>query len=388
MFDFDGPLVQVEMGAVALRRYSSKDTRDFLDKLFREAPPGWGDDLVRETDRLQVKLREEGIILPGVLFSPAQELPEDCVRITFGVASSDFDASQLHPIKVLEYLARKYQPPSDLTETWVLDQLFIALEHIPKREFQDAMNKLVLVYYWGSLMDYPTVRVVALLNIGGLFLLNSRPDDAYISIHQAQLIVEKKNFHDPYLRFHTYEALAGIVCLRGDCRAGGALYLQAADIIQPLDEQYFLISALYHSIAPLMEAGEYQICKQVLEDIVTQISQGEENYGNDFWAKIFHFRSDLADRTEAELAGEKEQLQNRVLELQKKYNKLAKRKAAVKQLITAVIQLGGGAIQYYMGALTSGDKHYDQRTQNYLQVENTEQLVITQISKNGSNYVS
>lgn len=388
MFNFDAQLVQVEMGTTALQRYSSKDTRGPLDKLFGEAPPKWGDDLIRKTDRLQAKLREEGVPLPGVLFSQAQELPADCIRITFGVASSDFDARQLHPVDVLEYLARKYQPPVDLTKEWVLDQLFTALDHIPRREFQDAMNNLALVYYWGSLMDYPTVRVVALLNIGGLFLLNSRPDDAYISVRQAQFIVEKKDFHDPYLRFHTHKALAAIACLQGNYQDSGALYLQAADIIRPLGEQYFLVSTLYRSITPLIEAGEYQLCKKVLEDIVTQASQGEDDYGKSFWVELFHLRSDLADLTEEELMRENEQLKERVLELETKYNKLAKRKAAVKQLITAAIQVGGGAIQYYMGALNSGDKYYDQRTQNHLQVEQAEQLVITQISESGSNYIN
>lgn len=388
MFSFDGHLVQVELGTTALHLYSSKDTRGLWRKLLGEEPPGWGDDLIQRIDRLQAKLREEDIYLPGVLISPAQELPTNCIRITFGVSSSDLDACQMDPIKALELLAHKYHPQSDLTEDWVLDQLFIALDHISNRKFQEAMNKLALVYYWSSLIDYPTVRVVALLNIGGLFLLNSRPDDAYISVRQAQFIVEKNNFHDPYLRFHTQEALAVIACLNGDYRSGGALYLRAADTIRPLDEQYFLVSALYHSTAPLMEAGEYQICRQVVEDIVSQISQGEENFGKDFWVGLFHLVSHLTNLTEAELTKENMQLQNQVLELQTKYNKLAKRTAAVEQVTTAVIQVGTAAIQYYMGALASGDKYYDQRTQNHLRIGLAEQVAITQISRSGSNYVN
>lgn len=383
MFEFDGPLVQVEMGMTALQRYSSKDTRGLWRKLIGEPPPGWGDDLVKGTDRLQAELHEEGVILPGTLFSPAQELPADCIRITFGVASSDFDASELHPLRVLEHLARKYQPPVELTETWIVDQLSVALAHISKREFQDAMNKLALVYYWSSLIDYPTVRVVALLNIGGIFLLNSRPEDAYISVHQAQFIVEKKNFHDPYLRFYTYAALANVAYLRGDCQSSGGLYLRAADIVRPLGEQYFLVSVLYQSIGPLMAIGEYQICKQVLEDIVVQASQGEEDYGNAFWAELFFLRSEVSDRSEAELREEKEILQSRVQELQTKYNKLARRKNAVNQLVIALIRLGSSSIYYYMGALNSGDKHYEQ----HIQVERTGQLLITQVSETGSNYV-
>lgn len=383
MFKFDGPLVQVEMGLAALQRYSSKDTRGLWRKLTGGEPPGWGDDLVKGATRLQMELQGEGIILPGALFSPAQELPADCVRITFGVASSDFDASELHPLKVLEHLARKYQPPAELTETWIVDQLSTALAHIPKREFQDAMNKLALVYYWSSIIDYPTVRVVALLNIGGIFLLNSRPDDAYISVHQAQYIVEKKNFHDPYLRFYTYAALANVAYLRGDCKSSGGLYLKAADIVRPLGERYLLISMLYQSIGPLMETGEYQICKRVLEDIVAQVSQGEEDYGNAFWAELFHLRSEVADRSEAELGKEKELLQNRVQELQTKYNKLAKRKDTVNKLVIALIRLGSSSLYYFMGALNSGDKHYEQ----HIRVEQTERLMITQVSETGSNYV-
>lgn len=388
MFSFDSHLVQVELGTTALQRYSSKDTRGLWRKMLGEEPPGWGDDLIRRIDQLQAKLREEGIYLPGVLLSPAQELPVDCIRITFGVSSSDFDASQMDPIHALELLARRYHPKSDVTENWALDQLFIALGHISNRRFQEAMNQLSLVYYWSSLIDYPTVRVVALLNIGGLFLLNSRPDDAYISVRQAQCIVEKNDFHDPYLRFHTQEAMAVIACAKGDYRSGGALYLRAADTIRPLSEQYFLVSALYHSIVPLMEAGEYQICKQVLEDIVSQISQGEENLGKDFWVGLFHLTSYLTNLTEAELTKENMQLQNQVLELQTKYNKLAKRTAAVEQVTTAVIQVGTAAIQYYMGALASGDKYYDQRTQNHLRIGLAEQVAITQISRSGSNYVN
>ena len=388
MFSFDGHLVQVEMGTAALQRYSSKDTRGLWKKLVGEPPPGWGDDLIRETSQLQAKLQGEGVYLPGVLFSPAQELPANCVRITFGVSSTDFDANQLHPINVLDHLARKYQPPAELTENWVLDQLFIALNHIQRREFQEAMNKLALVYYWGSLIDYPTVRVVALLNIGGLLLINSRPDDAYTSIRQAQFIVEKKDFHDPYLRFYTREALADIAYARGDFQASGALHLQAADTIRPLGEEYFLLSALHQSIVPLMEAGEYKVCVKVLEEVVSLVSNADEDYGNTFWAALYHLRSDLADKTEEELLERKEQLQGQVLELQTRYDKLAQKKEALGKLAVAVIHLGGSVIQYYMGALNSGDKYYDQHIQNHLKVGQAEQLIITQISKTGSNHIS
>lgn len=47
-------------------------------------------------------------------------------------------------------------------------------------------------------------------------------------------------------------------------------------------------------------------------------------------------------------------------------------KEALKKLVVAVIHLGESVIQYYMGALNSGDKYYDQRTQNHLKIGQAE----------------
>lgn len=47
-------------------------------------------------------------------------------------------------------------------------------------------------------------------------------------------------------------------------------------------------------------------------------------------------------------------------------------KEALKKLVDAVIHLGESVIQYYMGALNSGDKYYDQRTQNHLKIGQAE----------------
>lgn len=77
-----------------------------------QRPPGWADDLIRVTEKLKVKLGEEGISLPTVLFVPSPELPPNVFRITMGVAVDSYDVYKDNYLAVLERKVRDYQIPN------------------------------------------------------------------------------------------------------------------------------------------------------------------------------------------------------------------------------------------------------------------------------------
>ncbi len=368
MFHFDSNLVQVEMGNNALKIFSTKDTRGFWEILMGEAPPGWADDLIRVTSDLRKKLEAEGIILPPVMLSPASELPPDMFCITFGVEREDFNVRKDNYVTALEKMARIYHFP-DLKKDVVSELLNKALNLVLQKNYHDAMERLMKVYYLSSLIEYQTVRIVSLLNMAGICILNNKPGEAYTAARQAQLLVEKDGFYDPYLKYYTHKAIANVAALYNEYNDSAMLFEQAFQDIEYTGEANLIVDTLYNEASVLLRAGSYKKCTGVLDKILSFIEKSD-CYEKKILITLYKMRSFIADRTE-------ESLQNKLADIQQEYNYLSSNflLKAMDTGLTIVSKCGPYILTTCAGALISGDKYYNQSTN------------ITQNSANGTNII-
>lgn len=56
MFQFDSELIQVQIGSKAVEVFTPKDTQGFFGKLAGQTPPGWADNLISATNKLDVRI--------------------------------------------------------------------------------------------------------------------------------------------------------------------------------------------------------------------------------------------------------------------------------------------------------------------------------------------
>lgn len=354
MFDFDSNLVQVELGENAFAVLSSKDKRSTRDKIKGTPAPGWADDLSRKTTELQKKLKAEGISLPRVLFIKASELPENTFRITFGIASNDFDVHQHDYLFAMEEMAREFHS-ADMTCEKVREQLSTALSHVLQREYHAAMQLLMKVYYQSALVEDQTSQVVSLLNMAGICLINNQLNGAYIAARQAQLIVEKIGFYDPYLKFYAHKAIANIEVSGNDIEAGIAHFEQAFQDIKPVGETDMIIDALHDEASVYMQVGAYKKCAEILDKIIEHISsQKPDEQDPGLLISLYKMRVLTASRTEEELRRNLNQMRRAYEDLSKSFP----RKAA-NAILTILTNFGPYCISMSIGALLSGVKYYN-----------------------------
>ncbi len=244
---------------------------------------------------------------------PADELPPDMFRITFGFASEDFNVHKDNYVAALEKKARIYHFPG-LKKDVVGKLLNKALNLVLRKNFQDAMELLMNVYYLNSLIEYQTARIVSLLNMAGICVLNNKPDAAYTVALQAQLLVEMDGFYDPYLKFYAHKAIANVAALHNEYNDNAMLFEQAFQDIEYTGEANLIVDTLYNEASVLLRAGSYKKCTGVLDKIVSCIEE------SDCYEKIlitlFKMRSFIADRTE-------EGLQDKLADLQQEYDYLS-----------------------------------------------------------------
>ncbi len=350
MFQFDANLIQIELGTKAVQVLSTKDRRGLWDKLTGQESPGWADDLIHATEQLRNKLEAEGIPVPMVLLLPASELPPDMFRITMGVAVDNYNVYKDNYLTALERKIRAYHVPG-LNQKEVGSLLNKSIFYMLQKKFQEAMETSMRVYYLGSLVDYSAARVVSLINMTGICLINKKWGEAYTTARQAQLLVEKEGFYDPYLKFCAHKAIANVLALNNNYEGSAQLFYQAFLDIELLGENRYIIDALYNEASVLLAMGSYKECANILDKIVFYIKNSNE-YDKEILLKLYDMRAFIGDFTV-------EQLKAKLDDLKKDYDELSRSFLFKVQdaVLTIVSKCGPYLITTFAGAIVGGDKY-------------------------------
>lgn len=352
MFQFNSAVIQVEFGENAKNYFAPRDTRDLLDILFGAQPPQWADDLMAQTDSLCEQLKQDGISVPCVLLIDAPEMPPDIFRITCGIGGRDFDYRQYSYSAAFEETVRELHVP-DLTRDTIEKGIQETLEMIWQKKFQDAMQKLFLIYYQSVLIEYPPAQVFSLLNIAGINLLNKQINSAYTAARQALGVVESDSFFDPYLRFYTHTAIANILALNGHYDDGAEYFERAFQDICAVNEENYTIETLYNRAVALLLAEDYQKCTEVLDTAVTYIEHSGKEHSK-LLITLYRIRGLTADLAI-------DQLQSKLAVVQQQYDKLAQ-SLFVKtreMIFTILSKCGSYLLASYAGSLKSANVTFD-----------------------------
>lgn len=349
MYEFDSNLIRVELGDDAFDVLSTKDNRSAIDKLKGKPAPAWNDDLTSETDTLWSKLKKEGFTLPAVHFSKASKLPPNIFRITFGVDYEDFDVNGHTYTVALEKKAREFCP-ENLTVEKVREELNTGISYVLQKNYQDAMSQLMKAYFLSSSKQDQTTKVVSLLNIAGIYLINNQLNEAYSASKQAQLLVEKDTFFDPYLKFYAHKAIANIEMSCGEFELAAGHFEQAFLDINSVGDVQLIIDALHNEAAAYMQVGSHKKCVQILARIVSCISQSApRDDDRELLITLYEMRDLIAEYTEKEL----EQLKKAYYDMSKS---LMHR--AADTIITILSEYGPCYVSMCVGTLMSNDKYY------------------------------
>ncbi len=350
MFKFDAQLIQVELGSKAMEVFKTKDNRGLIERIVGQEPPGWADYLIHITNILKNKLKKEGIDLPDILFIPSPETPPDIFRITLGVAGKDFDVFKDNFLDKLEEKVRAYHVPN-LTKEKVDSLLDKALGYVLQKKFQQAMELLMHIYYLSSLIEHQSARIVSLLNMGGICLLNNQLNATNLLAKQAQLLVDKDAFYDPYLKYYTHKMLANVAALNKMYEDSSALFEQAFTDIEPSGENGYMIDALFNKASILLYIKSYEECIDTLDRIVSYIKYSAD-YNKELLVELYEMRAFIADITIGKLKAD-------LNDLQKEYDYLSRSflLKAKDTLLTLVSKCGPSIITFFVGNVTGGDKN-------------------------------
>lgn len=156
-------------------------------------------------------------------------------------------------------------------------QLNESILYLLQKKFQEAMEVSMRVYYLGSLMEYSAARVVSLLNMAGICLTNGKYGEAYTAARQAQLLVEKEGFYDPYLKFCAHKTIANVLALNNNYEESAQLFYQTFLDIELLGEDQYIIDALYNEASVLLAMHFHKDCTNVLDKFVSYIKNCNEH---------------------------------------------------------------------------------------------------------------
>ena len=348
MADIDRHLVIVTVGQKAQEAFTPRDTRSLLDKMAGVRPPHWTDNLGKATEYLKKELSNDGIILPTVLIQPSAEIPPNVFRITVGIGFNDYDVFADNYLKALEKEIRHMQIPN-LTKAGVSQLFNEAIELSSKKQFHDAIDAFMKTYYLSSLIESDTVRVASLLNIAGICLLNNKLNEAYATSECAQMLVEKNDFYDPYLKFYAHKAMAYMLALAGKYKASAMLYRQAFIDIRPLNEYKYIIDALYNEVAVLLMTDLYQECANIIDQIFNLAKQ-TDNVDKEILLELYEIRVYIANATANEL-------QNSLSQLQAECDRLSRSfiLKAEDVILNIISRCGSQLLTFYVGSILGGN---------------------------------
>lgn len=364
MFHFDDQLIQIQLGSQAYELLRTRDNRGFFEKLAGVKAPEWTKDLKQQAALLREACDKKGIILPGILFSTDTEMPVYQFRITMGVEDFAGDIRKDDLFELLVLRLNSYQIP-DPTKEGVKNLCDAAIGKVLKKDFQEAMNLLLRLYYWSTLLGCQKERVISLLNMAGISLLNNKLGGVVTTVQQALLIVEKPDFYDPYLKYHAHICGGNLFALHEEYALSVRYFEQAEQDIIPSGEIGYLVDALYNEASVLMAMGEYQKCSNILDKIVTYI-RNRDDYGKEILLQLYEMRMLVSDLTVM-------QLQQKLDVLMEEYTRLSRSfLSKVGESVVAIVsQCGPYLVTAYAGSLMGGTYIYNDSHATHIIQKNT-----------------
>ncbi|MEB3179763.1 MAG: hypothetical protein VKL59_12115 [Nostocaceae cyanobacterium] len=197
MWQPDGTLIQIEVGAGIVKAATAPDERNIIDKILNQPAPSEGQSLITSTQQLRDYLwQNENLFLPTINYRDDPQLQSNKVTIYFGLEVRRFTVIYINDIfNFLTQKVREYNTiPADINS--IRQWLSSCLEYIQQGNYQYAFEIYQKVYFHSFLQSYEYELIQCLSAIGNILLINGDISRAATLLSRAAFISTSSNIVD------------------------------------------------------------------------------------------------------------------------------------------------------------------------------------------------
>lgn len=345
MWDVTGSLIQVEVGAGVVQRYSSKG-------LFG-ASRGDGKLLLGMFTDVREKLGADGIVLPYIQCRDDSSLERDAFTVYVGSEFFSTSMKEHELTDVIELLVRRVQIDSASKDS-VRQYILSANEHLSQRRYMDGLKCLNTAYYWSNLLEgCEEESVDTILQIGRVLVQNNDLFHAELCAQRAGAISSQPSFYDPYLKCAADEFAGAIYMVKGDLPAADRAYTSALSKIANVPEANLLkIGILAAELQALLSCQNYVKANWAAQMLIDVLGQS----GCPDLMPIYEMKSFIGDRAIEQQHMENARLRETVQTISAKYNETMEKlrfREQLKGVGLVLLELGFRLLPVVFGSLTS-----------------------------------
>lgn len=309
MWDVSGGVIQVEIGAGLVQRYSSKG--------FFGGSKDDGKLLLDMFSAVRERMQEENIYVPYIQCRDDNSLEREEFVVYAGAEFYKSNIQKDTIAEVIEFFARRYQLESPSKDS-IHEFISTANERISQHRYADGLKYLNTAYYWSNLLeDCEEEAADITLQIGRILLQNQDMYNARLCAQRANYITSRPDFHNPYLKCASDEFSGALYMLSRDFSAADRAYTSALGKIANVPEANLLrIGVLSADLQALQLCENYAKANQTAQILIDVLRQS----GCTNLEPLHILHSHIANCALSQMAKENEQLREEVRLAREKYD--------------------------------------------------------------------
>ncbi len=345
MWDVKGALIQVEIGAGLVHRYSSKGffgTRNNDGKLLLDVYTD-----VRE------KLRAENIVVPQIQCRDDNSLGKDEFTVYVGSEFYSTNIRENEIADVIEFLVRRVQVKFASKDS-IHKHILAANEHLSHQRYMDGLKCLSTAYYWSNFLEGCEEEAAdTILQIGRILIQNNDVYHAELCAQRAAFISSQSSFYNPYLKCAADEFAGFLYMIKGDLPAADRAYTSAFNKIANVPEANLLkIGVLAAELQTLLSCKNYVKANQAAQILLDVLDQS----GCTDLTPIYEMKSYIDNCAIEQQSRETARLRMEARMVDAKYNEAMNKlrfREQLKGTILVLLELGVRLLPVLSGSLTS-----------------------------------
>lgn len=349
MWDMSKGLVQVEVGANVIKKFTERDTRGVFEVIFGSSAPSEGGLFCTEAERLRQELSGQNVYLPPVRFSDSDDLSPNQFVVYVGVKNSPGDITQYDLFETLKsmIIANQIDDPSPQS----VRELFMeGVQYFSDQDFNRAINVFSVVYYWATILGCADELINATINIGAIMLFNNHIDDALMYAQCANLLAENPAFYNVNLKFYSHHFLANMYWLKDEKLLAAENYQKAVDDVQFSGEVSANVFAQWNAANACLWTGNYAAAASLLDTIFSLVRNNEQ-FSKETIQQLYALRAAVSNLQVTDLLERNERLVQQIETLSTSFKvRLSNAIQFVKKRGPTLLNYFGG---YLMGALNN-----------------------------------
>lgn len=346
MWDMSKGLVQVEVGANVIKKFTERDTRGVFEVIFGSSAPSEGGLFCTEAERLRQELSGQNVYLPPVRFSDSDDLSPNQFVVYVGVKNSPGDITQYDLFETLKsmIIANQIDDPSPQS----VRELFMeGVQYFSDQDFNRAINVFSVVYYWATILGCADELINATINIGTIMLFNNHIDDALMYAQCANLLAENPAFYNVNLKFYSHHFLANMYWLKDERLLATEYYRKTVEDVQFSGELPANVFARWNAANAYLWTGNYAASASLLDTIFSLVRNNEQ-FSKETIQQLYELRAVVSNLQVTDLLERNERLLQQIETLSTSF------RVKLSDTVIQLVKKSGAALLNYFGGYLLG----------------------------------